>query len=218
MNALPILYSFRRCPYAIRARMALAVAGIAVELREVLLRDKPLAMLEASAKGTVPVLVLTDGQVIDESLDVMRWALEQYDPEHWLADERSDGRLLVACDEEFKPWLDRYKYADRYPEQTPDDYRGHAENFLICLEGPLGRCGFLAGDKATLKDVALLPFVRQFAGVDPDWWRDAPYPGVRRWLNGWLVSEVFTSVMAKYPRWQSGAPGVVFPDNPKVRK
>ena len=118
MPDLPVLYSFRRCPYAIRARMALAVAGMAVELREVLLRDKPEAMLEVSAKGTVPVLQLPDGWVIDESLEVMDWALTQNDPEDW-ADTCADTEALIAyCDGPFKGWLDKYKYADRHPEQS----------------------------------------------------------------------------------------------------
>lgn len=211
MPALPILYSFRRCPYAIRARMALVVTGVSVELREVLLRDKPFAMLEASAKGTVPVLVLPDGRIIDESLDVMSWALSQRDPEHWLRGEAADDPLIQACERNFKPWLDRYKYADRYPEQSPGHYRGQAEVFLSDLEGRLSNGGFLTGNSVTLVDVALFPFVRQFAGVDPAWWQCAPYPWLRCWLEGWLASVLFTDAMVKHPLWQPTTAGAVFP-------
>lgn len=216
MPALPILYSFRRCPYAIRARMALVVTGVSVELREVLLRDKPLAMLEASAKGTVPVLVLPDGRIIDESLEVMDWALTQNDPEGW-ADTHADTEKLIAyCDGPFKGWLDQYKYADRHPEQAPERYREQAEAFISTLEIRLAEQAFLGGAKPTRADVAVFPFVRQFAGVDPTWWQHAPYTEVRRWLDGWLASQAFTAVMAKYARWQSGAPGVIFPDKPNA--
>ena len=214
MPALPILYSFRRCPYAIRARMALVVTGVSVELREVLLRDKPLAMLEASAKSTVPVLVLPDGRIIDESLDVMSWALSRRDPEHWLRGEAANDRLIQACERNFKPWLDRYKYADRYPEQSQGHYRGQAEVFLSDLEGRLSNGGFLTGNSVTFVDVALFPFVRQFAGVDPVWWRSAPYPRLRCWLEAWLASVLFTDAMVKHPPWQPTTAGAVFPTPP----
>jgi glutathione S-transferase len=212
MSELPVLYSFRRCPYAIRARMALAVAGITVELREVLLRDKPVALLEASAKGTVPVLVLADGRVIDESLAVMDWALKQQDPAGW-ADTSADTEWLINhCDGAFKGWLDKYKYADRHPEHSPEHYREQAEVFLAELEQRLGTQAWLGGHQAARADVAVFPFVRQFVGVDPAWWQEATYPKLRCWLDHWLVSEAFTAVMAKYPRWQAGAPGVLFPE------
>ena len=213
MPDLPVLYSFRRCPYAIRARMALAVAGMAVELREVLLRDKPAAMLEVSAKGTVPVLQLPDGRVIDESLEVMDWALTQNDPEDW-ADTSADTEALIAyCDGPFKGWLDKYKYADRHPEQPQGAYRARAEEFLALLEQRLADREFLGGERVTRGDVAVFPFVRQFAGVDPGWWQGAAYPEVRRWLSDWLASQAFTQVMAKYPPWQPEGPGVLFPDS-----
>ncbi len=214
MSDMPVLYSFRRCPYAIRARMALATAGVTVELREVLLRDKPAAMLAASAKGTVPVLVLADGRVIDESLAVMDWALNQQDPAGW-ADTSADTEWLINhCDGPFKGWLDKYKYADRHPEHSTEHYRKQAEVFLAELEQRLATKAWLGGHQATRVDVAVFPFVRQFAGVDPAWWQGAPYTEVRRWLDGWLVSHAFTAVMAKYPRWQSGVPGEIFPDKP----
>jgi glutathione S-transferase len=201
---LPILYSFRRCPFAIRARMALSYARVAVEHREVLLRNKPRAMLLASAKATVPVLVLPDGRVIDESIDVMRWALEQKDPDHWWSDElASDSHELVRqCDFDFKVSLDRYKYADRHPDNPPAFYRGQAEGFLDQLEQKLTSRQYLLADQLTFSDVALFPFVRQFAMVDKPWFDQAPYPNLQTWLQVLLDSVLFTGVMAKYPPWQ----------------
>ena len=213
MSDMPVLYSFRRCPYAIRARMALATAGVTVELREVLLRDKPAAMLAASAKGTVPVLVLADGRVIDESLAVMDWALNQQDPAGW-ADTSADTEWLINhCDGPFKGWLDKYKYADRHPEHSTEHYRKQAEVFIAGLEQRLAQQRYLGGAMATRADVAVFPFVRQFAGVDPGWWQGAAYPEVRRWLSDWLASQAFTQVMEKYPAWQPEGPGVLFPDS-----
>ena len=209
--SLPVLYSFRRCPYAIRARMALAVAGTTVELREVVLRDKPAEMVAASAKGTVPVLVLPSGTVIDESLDIMSWALRQRDPNHWLDQHNDAGPLLSSCDDEFKPWLDRYKYADRHPEQAKDFYRGQALLFVDELEQALAETPYLLGDEAGIADVGVFPFIRQFAGVDPDWWANAPYPAARHWLDTWLNSPLFTRVMKKYPPWTSDTTGPAFP-------
>ena len=171
MPDLPILYSFRRCPYAMRARMALAASGAEVMLREVLLKDKPSELLAASPKATVPVLVLADGGVIEESLDVMQWALKRSDPLEWLAGGALDSEWIGECDGEFKHWLDRYKYADRHPEHTAEDYRKNAEAFIQKLEDQLSGSDWVGGESANAVDVALLPFIRQFAGVDPSWWQ-----------------------------------------------
>ena len=214
MSDLPILYSFRRCPYAMRARMALAAAGTEVMLREVLLKDKPAELLAASPKATVPVLVLSDGQIIEESLDVMQWALEYSDPLNWLEGEALDSDWISACDGDFKHWLDRYKYADRYPGHTAEDYRQNAEAFIQRLEDQLSGSKWVGGDAANAIDVALFPFIRQFAGVDPSWWQQAPYPHVKQWLENWLNNALFSAIMAKYPRWESGQPGERFPPNP----
>jgi glutathione S-transferase len=214
MSDLPILYSFRRCPYAMRARMALAAAGAEVMLREVLLKDKPAELLAASPKATVPVLVLSDGRVIEESLDVMQWALEYRDPFGWLEGEALESDWVSACDGDFKHWLDRYKYADRHPEHTAEDYRKNAEAFIQKLEDRLSGADWVVGDAASAVDVALFPFIRQFAGVDPSWWQQAPYPNVRQWLENWLNSALFSAIMAKYPRWESGQPGERFPPSP----
>ncbi len=204
---LPILYSFRRCPFAIRARITLAYAGIEVELREILLRDKPPAMLHASPKGTVPVLVLPDGRVIDESVDVMRWALDLNDPDHWWSNEDGEQavELVKRCDFEFKPWLDRYKYADRYPEHPGSFYRQQAECFLAELEQRLENAGHLLHDRISYPDVAIFPFIRQFAMVDKPWFDQAPYPRLQTWLESFLSSVLFLNVMTKYPPWQEAS-------------
>ena len=200
---LPILYSFRRCPYAIRARMAIAYASITLEMREVALANKPAAMLAISPKGTVPVLQLSD-RVIDESVEVMRWALSQSDPENWLAlDSQQEQSILIEeNDNEFKGWLDKYKYWDRYPEQSQQDYRIKAENFLSTLELRLQQNSYLLGDNICMADIAIFPFIRQFAFVDKPWFDDADYPLVQRWLNQFLQSKLFEQVMEKHALWQ----------------
>ncbi|MEE4279322.1 MAG: glutathione S-transferase [Halieaceae bacterium] len=203
-QAAPVLYSFRRCPYAIRARMALAYADIPVELREVLLRDKPPEMLRCSPKGTVPVLVLPDGRVIDESLEVMRWALAQNDPERWMATADATALLVERNDGEFKAFLDRYKYADRYPEHSAHWYRDQNAGQLATLEQRLREQGWISGARSGFTDIALFPFIRQFAMVDRSWFDAAPYPALQRWLQYWLDSGLFARVMFKLPRWEAG--------------
>lgn len=210
MSTLPILYSFRRCPYAIRARLALHRAGRAVNLREVLLKDKPQALIDVSPKATVPVLVLPEQTVIDESVDIMLWALRQSDPDYWLANEDLSQRWVADCEQQFKPALDRYKYADRYPDGSELDYRQAAEIFIGRLEQQLSHTAGLIDNQPRLADVAVFPFVRQFAGVDHAWWRSAPYPKVSAWLDEWLKSAAFAAVMAKYAVWQPGEDGVRF--------
>ena len=199
MSAL--LYSFRRCPYAMRARMAVAYSGVQVELIEVSLKAKPPEMLERSPKGTVPVLVLDD-QVLEQSLDIMRWALAQNDPDDWsMASDpeaqRQIADLIAENDSRFKTDLDHYKYAVRYPEFTQAVYRARGEVFLNKLEGLLKDRDFLVTDHLTLADIALAPFVRQFCGVDPDWFWQAPYPRLQGWLTRFLESTLFTRVMQK---------------------
>ena len=198
-----------------RARMALVASGAVVELREVLLKDKPPELVAASPKATVPVLVLSDGRVIEESLDVMQWALVQSDPLGWLEGTALDSDWISECDGDFKHWLDCYKYAERYPEHTAEDYRQKAESFIQKLEDRLSVSNWMDGEAADAVDVALFPFIRQFAGVDPSWWQSAPYPSVRRWLENWLNSPLFSAIMAKYPRWESGQAGERFPPDPE---
>lgn len=197
---LAILYTYRRCPYAMRARMALCAAGIQVEMREISLREKPRHLLEVSPKGTVPVLVLPDGQVIDQSLDIMHWALRQRDSEGWLTAPAIEvATLIQENDTAFKRALDRYKYPERYPEASQHIYRQLGEAFLQTLEARLSEHPYLLGQHATLADVAIFPFIRQFSGVDNYWWMSAPYPKLRVWLEAWLNSALFANIMQKYP-------------------
>lgn len=214
---LPVLYTFRRCPYAIRARLALRYAGLQVELREVVLRDKPTAMLELSPKGTVPVLVtqpgLPDQEVIDESLDIMLWSLAQHDPDGWLdADMSAINHLIDANDDQFKPWLDRYKYPNRYEDIEPGEPLVRCEEFLGILEERLITDRFLCGARRSLADMAIYSFVRQFAFVDIDAFRAGRFTAVNRWLDEFLTSELFASVMHKYQQWQPDAAVTVFPE------
>ncbi len=213
---LATLYSFRRCPYAMRARLAIAQSGIHCELREVVLKDKPQQLIELSPKATVPVLLTADDKVIDESIDIAFWALAQHDPDNWyqsLTSEQHEQMLALIenNDGEFKYFLDRYKYADRYPEQDERFYREQGEKTLTRLEQLLTEHDCLLRDSWTLADIALLPFIRQFAFVDKDWFDSAPYPRVRAWLEAFLESDLFRSVMNKYPQWQEGDEPVIFP-------
>ena len=208
----PVLYSFRRCPYAMRARLALAAAGQAVELREVALKAKAPELLEASAKGTVPVLVQADGAVLEESLEIMRWALEQADPLGWLqADGAATAALIAQNDGPFKRHLDRFKYPDRYGEVDPMEHRAAALAILREWEQRLAVGGWLLGAQATLADWALLPFVRQFRLADPDGFAAEPgLEGLKDWLARFERSELLARVMDspwaerrcwRSPRW-----------------
>ncbi|WP_339473193.1 glutathione S-transferase [Pseudomonas fluorescens] len=191
------LYSFRRCPYAMRARMALRYSGVPVDIVEVSLKAKPAEMLAISPKGTVPVLD-ADGRVIDESLEIMRWALAQNDPQDWLlSGDARVAELIEANDQVFKVHLNRYKYAERYPEQPMEVYRAEGEMFLRRLEELLEGRDYLLTDHPSLADVALLPFVRQFAHVDREWFAQTPYVRLQAWLQRFLESELFTSIMKK---------------------
>lgn len=214
VTKLPILYSFRRCPYAIRARLAIKVSNVQMELREVVLSDKPKEMLDCSAKGTVPVLLLPDGEFIDESMDIMHWALAQHDPQGWLSNEikvkQLINHLIDINDNDFKKKLDRYKYADRYPEQSIEIYRQQAEIFLHKIEIQLKQHQYLVGNNITLADMAILPFIRQFAYVDKNWFEQTPYIKTQAWLVSLLSEKLFNEVMIKYPPWKSGEQRVVF--------
>ena len=202
----PVLYSFRRCPYAMRARLALASAALEVELREVVLRDKPLEFLQTSPTATVPCLVTPYG-VIDESLDVMIWALEQKDPEGWLTMPDAGYQWISRADGPFKDALDRTKYANRYPGADPSHQRDLAAMFLSDLDTEIGEWIF---DKPTLADFAILPFVRQFAFIDKAWFDAQPWPDLQAWLERFLISGRFAHIMEKYSQWQPGDQPVVF--------
>ncbi len=218
---LPILWSFRRCPYAMRARLALKSADITVALREILLRDKPDAFLDASKSATVPVLELKDGRVIDESLDIMVWALQEAgDPAGWLSrwsQRKQDTQaFLDELDGEFKTNLDRYKYASRYAADTQSAaelskaHRTSGCKFLNRIEARLSKEPFLNGYSAGLEDYASLPFVRQFRIADINWFDDQKWPFLQKWLQTFLNSQGFRDVMFKYKPWVPGATPILF--------
>lgn len=217
-DARPILYSFRRCPYAMRARMAIAAAGVECRLREVVLRDKPTEMLEASPKGTVPVIVELDGTVIEESLDVMAWALGQNDAEGWLAPElgtRAEMDALVAeCDGPFKRALDRYKYPNRYEDEgiIREDQRALGLAFLERLNTQLEDRPQLFGAKVSYADIAIFPFIRQFANTDRTWFDALDLPNLQTWLESHLESPRFKQIMPKFAQWKTGDVEPVFPN------
>ena len=202
----PILYSFRRCPYAMRARLALHASGLDFEHRDILLRDKPASMLAASPKGTVPVLIRTDGSVLAESLDIMHWALGEHDPEHWLdGDTEEANALLDLCDGPFKYHLDRYKYATRYEDADPEHHFDAAVTLLGELEARLERHAQLTGPAPRLPDIALFPFIRQFANADRPRFDALPLPALQAWLDGHLGSDRFRTIMKKQALWQDRA-------------
>ena len=187
-----------------RARMALKYADIAVEIREIELRNKPAHMLKLSPKATVPVLILNDGKVIEQSLDIMLWALQQQDNDGWLnADSALTQQLIAENDSSFKQALDKYKYATRFPEQSAQAYRAQGEVFLQKLENLLSQSRFLLGNQISLADIAIFPFIRQFSGVDAVWYESAPYPRLKAWLNTLIESELFISIMKKQPAYMT---------------
>lgn len=215
MSAAPILYSYRRCPYAMRARMALWVAGVTVELREVKLSNKPPELAEASPKATVPVLVLAYGEVIDESIAIMRWALARNDPEGWL--DSDDATLIERNDGPFKHHLDRYKYPVRYPEENGGEesafslhHREQGAAILADLDARLTGQANLCGERPALGDIALFPFIRQFANTDRAWFDAQPLPHLQAWLERHLSSELFDAVMPKFAPWTTGDAPILF--------
>ncbi|GGA99744.1 glutathione S-transferase [Agarivorans gilvus] len=212
-----ILYSFRRCPYAMRARLAIAASHSPVLLREIILKHKPAEMLALSPKGTVPVLQLESGEVLEESLDIMLWALRQADPLGWLKSAPQNWQQWVTRnDQEFKPYLDKYKYAVRFPEQSPESYRQQAEIFIADIEQQLKQTPYLLGQQQSLADMAILPFVRQFASVDLNWFEQAPYPKTQAWLKQFIDSALFRSIMKKYPTWLDSQQQFRFPESART--
>ncbi|MFT5758190.1 MAG: glutathione S-transferase [Alteromonadaceae bacterium] len=226
-NTFPILYSLRNCPYAMRARIAIFKAQQTVLLRDLVLTNKPDELLVASPKGTVPVVVLDNGDVIEESLDVMLWALNETDPDNLLHSqvdspnyktvdknaERAPAEMLSLIDKfdhGFKGCLEQYKCAKRYKEDNLLEYRAACQQYLQNLEERLTQHLFLMSDQESLVDIALLPFIRQFARVERQWYLQAPYPKVRQWLNNYLQSQMFSKVMAKYPLWLDNYEDVLF--------
>jgi glutathione S-transferase len=211
----PIFYSFRRCPYAMRARLALAASGQVCELREVVLGHKPAALLDASAKGTVPVLIESSGQVIEQSLDIMLWALRRHDPHQWLL---ANGvplqqmlQLVAQCDGEFKFHLDRYKYPSRHAVPDALGHRVRGGVFLADLNARLSVHLHLMGELESLADMAIAPFVRQFAHTDPVWFAGQPWSALQSWLSTFENSPIYQQVMEKHAPWAPNQPAVLFP-------
>ncbi len=214
--SLPILYSFRRCPFAMRARMALYAAGISVELREVALKAKPAAMRAVSPKATVPVLVTPAAEILEESLDIMAWALEANDPNNWLAPDHADMRALIDhVDGPFKHHLDRYKYATRYDDADAEQHRDSGLAILTTqIAQRLIASPHLFGIQPSLADIAIFPFVRQFRIADPNWFDALDTPQLHSWLSGHMQSPLFTAIMGKHEPWRPGEEPVVFPPQP----
>lgn len=210
MPQTPILWSFRRCPYAMRARLAVLTTGIQTELREILLKDKPQAFLQSSPKGTVPVLD-TGTEVIDESRDVMLWALRQNDPQNWLAKADAAASLIDTIDGPFKRALDYTKYAVRYPDRDTAQDRADAAAILHDLDDRLSTHTHLLDERETMADAAIRPFVRQFANTDRAWFDAQDWPHLIRWLTDFETSASFKSIMVKHPVWTPGAKPVLFP-------
>ncbi|HQQ71374.1 MAG TPA: glutathione S-transferase [Alicycliphilus sp.] len=219
MTVLPVLYSFRRCPYAMRARLALVHAGLICELREVQLRNKPQALLQASPKGTVPVLVLQDGTVIEQSLDIMLHALQANDPDGWLAPTQGTLDEMLALiernDHFFKQALDRCKYPERYTDEAVHQAQTDATTWLAALDAQLADTGYLFGLNPSLADMALRPFVRQYARIDAAQWAEQPWPHLQAWLQTWIDSALFATIMQRHPAWVPGSAQCVMPAAPQ---
>jgi glutathione S-transferase len=204
-----------------RARLAVQISRQDCEIREVVLRDKPPSLLASSAKGTVPVLLLSLDHVVDESLDVMLWALGKNDPESWLSPptESLDKMLTLVSrtEREFKSHLDRYKYANRYEGVVATEHRSSASVFLMELEGRLSASPWLFGSRLSLADAAIAPFVRQFANTARKWFDEQPWPALRSWLDDFLASPLFGAIMDKLPQWHDGDEPRVFPSSPQTQ-
>jgi len=211
-NNLPILYSFRRCPYAMRARMAIHISNQKCEIREVLLRDKPPSMLEYSSKGTVPVLVLQSGEVIDESLDVIDWALNLNDPNNWLRSKENEEtkKLIEINDGEFKHHLDRYKYSKRYDNEDPEFHKKKCLKFIESVNNELSNSKYIFDDNISYADIVLLPFMRQFRIADMEWFDSLPYDNLKKWLSSFLESSLLNSIMKKHDLWKEGDGVTIF--------
>lgn len=217
-QTLPILYSFRRCPYAMRARLAVVHAGLACELREVNLRDKPQALRDASPKATVPVLVLADGSVIEQSLEIMLHALQANDPDGWLQPTAGSLdemlALITANDQDFKPALDACKYPERHDAATVQAAQQEAQRWMQGLDAQLATSGYLFGQHPSLADMALRPFVRQYARIDEASWADQAWPHLQAWLQRWIDSALFAETMQTHSAWQADSAGPVFGARP----
>ena len=211
----PVLYSLRQCPYAMRARIGVLLANQSVVLRDIVMTNIPTEMLTASPKGTVPVLVLSDSSVIEESLNIMLWALKQNDPDNLLYRHERDAldnmlTLIQRCDNEFVDALKKYKAASRYHDTNIQPCRQQCEIFINDIEENLTKHHFIMGDSASLVDYAILPFIRQFSNVDKKWYKQAPYPKLQQWLENHYQNPIFAKAMTKYPQWLDSNEIVIF--------
>ena len=211
-ESLPILYSFRRCPYAMRARFALVYSGIKCELREVDLKNKPQELLEISPKGTVPVLLLPDNTIIEESMDIINYALKHNDPDQWLCkDLKLLDDIVTRMDNKFISVLRKYKYYSRHPEQSKEYYLKQAEEqFIIWLEEKLRRSAYITGEKISNVDIVIFPFIRQFSLVDQEWFDNSKYNHIKQWLQSFINNPIYDIVMQKHLPWQRGDKNKVF--------
>lgn len=204
--SLPILYSLQRCPYAMRARLGLLLAKQPVMLRDVVMKNIPAELLAISPKGTVPVLLLNDSSVIEESIDIMLWALQQNDPNNLLFSGQPTAfpdmlTLIDRNDNEFVTSLESYKTAARYHDSSEAYYRQQCEQFINVLEQRLTAQHFLMGTRPSLADYALLPFIRQFSRVNRRWFLNAPYPNLQHWLTTHYKNPLYSKAMTLYPQW-----------------
>ncbi len=206
------LYSFVRCPYAMRARLALSYAGISYTLREVNLRNKPDHLIQLSPKATVPVLFSETGLVLEESIDICQWAFDRSLPEGWVTNEKAMGcrigmAVVDTLQEEFVFHANRIKYPDRYPDEDIDEHKSHITGYMNRLESSLQNGGFVVG-APSICDIIVLPLIRQLRASAEDWFAQESGPNTRRWLEYWLETDIFQKVMAKYPVWAEGDPPI----------
>lgn len=209
----PILYSFRRCPYAIRARFALAYSGVECELREVDLKNKPQELFDLSPKATVPVLLLPNGEIIKESMDIIHYALAYNDPEKWCYPNTTlTNAIICKNDTIFVPTLHKYKYYQRYPEESKATYLQQTELVFISeIEEILQHSSYIAGQQISLVDIAIFPFIRQWALADREWFDHSPYSHIRKWLEGIMSTALYDKVMEKHTPWQPKDDVIIFP-------
>ena len=218
MTDTPVLYSFRRCPYCMRAHMALKYSGLEIELREVELNNMPAEALAVSPQATVPLLILDAQHSLNESWDIVKWAIAQNDPQNWAGENGrylAEAEMLIETNDfSFKPDLDHYKYADRYPEHPAEYYRQQGEEFLQELDEMLAAQRFLLSEQLTVADIGIAPFIRQFSMVDPAWFAQAPYPHLRQWLSTMLANPLFQHALRKRPVWKPGDTPLYLQDTP----
>ena len=210
----PILYSFKRCPYAMRARMAIQLAKIRCEIREIRLNNKPEHMLKVSPKGTVPVLILED-KIIDESIEIIEWVLDQDNVFEGNLNQNEvvlSEKLISIFDEKFKYHLDRYKYAARYNNVNSDKNRSQCMEILIELNQIISNKKWIFGESINKLDISILPFIRQFRIANPEWFdMQVSIHSVKRVLNNFLESELLNEIMINYDEWKEGSKPEYFP-------